>query len=95
MAPSRDGHGLSTEVSLAVPPESLGFWSGRLQRYGVKVGAPEVRFGEQVLPMKDTHGLGVALVESASAMARPFTPVGRESDSAGASDSRFGNGANG
>ena len=73
MAPSREGHGLSTEVSLAVPPGSLAFWSERLQRYGVAVGAPEVRFGEQVLPMQDTHGLGVALVESVSAMARPFT----------------------
>ncbi len=74
MAPSRMGHGLSTEVSLAVPPGSLVFWSGRLQRYGVQVGAPEIRFGEQVLPFRDTHGLGVALVESASALARPFTP---------------------
>jgi glyoxalase family protein len=74
MAPSRDGYGLSTEVSLAVPPGSLVFWSGRLQRYGIAVNAPEVRFGEHVLPMKDPHGLRVALVESASAMARPFTP---------------------
>lgn len=74
MAPSRMGHGLSTEVSLAVPPGSLVFWSERLQRYGVELGAAEVRFGEQVLPMKDAHGLGLALVESASAMARPFTP---------------------
>ena len=74
MAPSRKGHGLSTEVSLAVPPGSLVFWSARLQRYGIKLGAPEVRFGEQVLPMEDTHGLGVALVESASALTRPFTP---------------------
>ncbi|HMJ05352.1 MAG TPA: ring-cleaving dioxygenase, partial [Chthoniobacterales bacterium] len=74
MAPSRAGHGLSTEVSLAVPPDSLGFWSGRLQRYGVALGAPELRFGEHVLPTKDTHGLRLALVESASAMERPFTP---------------------
>ena len=74
MAPSRMGHGLSTEVSLAVPPGSLVFWSARLQRYGIKMSTPEVRFSEQVLPMKDTHGLGVALVESASALTRPFTP---------------------
>ncbi len=64
---------MSTEVSLAVPPGSLAYWSGRLQRYGVETAAPEMRFGEQVLPMRDTHGLGLALVESASAMARPFT----------------------
>jgi glyoxalase family protein len=74
MAPSRDGYGLSTEVSLAVPPGSLGFWSGRLQRYGVAVGSAEVRFGEHVLPILDPHGLRVALVESASSLDRPFSP---------------------
>ena len=74
MAPSRDGHGLSTEVSLAVPPGSLVFWSARLQRYGAAVGAAEQRFGEHVLPLRDPHGLRVALVESASAVERPFTP---------------------
>ena len=73
MAPSRDGHGLSTEVSLAVPPGSLVFWSARLQRYGVPVGNAEVRFGEHVLPMMDPHGLRVALVESESSLGRPFT----------------------
>jgi len=74
MAPSRDGHGLSTEVSLAVPPGSLVFWSARLQRYGVAVGPAEQRFGEHVLPLRDPHGLRVALVESANALERPFTP---------------------
>ena len=74
LAPSRDGHGLSTEVSLAVPPGSLGFWGGRLQRYGVAVGNAEVRFDEHVLPLMDPHGLRVALVESASSLGRPFTP---------------------
>ena len=73
MAPGRDGYGLSTEVSLAVPPGSLGFWAERLQRYGVATGAAEVRFGEHVLPMKDMHGLHVALVESESSLGRPFT----------------------
>ncbi len=53
MAPNLDGYGLSTEVSLAVPPASIGFWSGRLQRYGVPVGAAEQRFGEHALPIRD------------------------------------------
>lgn len=74
MAPSRDGYGLSTEVSLAVPPGSLAFWSGRLSRSGVAVGKAEVRFGEQVLPLRDPHGLRVALVESQHSLGRPFTP---------------------
>jgi glyoxalase family protein len=74
MAPSRRGHGLATEVALAVAPESLAFWSSRLERYGVAVGDPETRFGDRVLPFVDPHGLQLALVESASAARRPFTP---------------------
>ncbi len=74
MAPSRDGYGLSTEVSLAVPPGSLGFWSGRLQRYGVKTGVAETRFGQLVLPLVDPHGLRLALGEREDSLGRPFTP---------------------
>ena len=55
MAPSRDGYGLSSEVSLTVPPGTLSFWSGRLERYGAKTGAAEVRFGQSGLPVID-HG---------------------------------------
>ncbi|HLF57153.1 MAG TPA: VOC family protein, partial [Thermoanaerobaculia bacterium] len=38
MAPARAGHGLASEVALAVPGGSLAFWSERLERYGVAVG---------------------------------------------------------
>ena len=43
LAPSRAGYGLSTEVSLAVPPGSLDFWSARFARYGTRVFEPEIR----------------------------------------------------
>jgi glyoxalase family protein len=74
MAPPRPGHGLSVEVSLTVPPGSLEFWSGRLERYGVRMDTIETRFGERVLPLVDPHGLRVALVESGGALRRTFTP---------------------
>ena len=74
LAPARPGHGLSEEVSLAVPPESLDFWWQRLERYGARVGKLETRFGESTLPVVDPHGLKLALVASPSAMKRPFTP---------------------
>lgn len=74
LAPARPGHGLATEVALAVAPDSLAFWTARLERYGVALGAPERRFGDAVLPLRDPHGLAVTLVESESAGARPFTP---------------------
>jgi glyoxalase family protein len=73
MAPSRDGYGLSNEVSLAVPPGSLRFWNERLERYGVRTSAAEVRFGQNVLPVVDPHGLHIALVESADSLGRAFT----------------------
>jgi len=74
MAPSRDGYGLSNEVSLAVPPGSLRFWNERLERYGIRMSAAEVRFGQNVLPLVDPHGLPIALVESADSLDRAFTP---------------------
>lgn len=74
LALSRPGHGLAMEVALAVPRASLPFWSARLERYGAAVGEPETRFGEEVLTLVDPHGLRVALVASASAERRPFTP---------------------
>jgi glyoxalase family protein len=72
MAPSREGHGLSSEVSLAVPPGSLDFWRERLQEHRAAVGEPETRFGRTVLPLRDPHGLRVALVESEDSSGRPF-----------------------
>lgn len=74
MAPSRPGHGLSTEVQLTVPSGSLDFWGERLARYGVTVGAVETRFGERVLPLVDPHGLHVALVEAGETTTRGFEP---------------------
>ena len=74
MAPSREGHGLSSEVSLAVPSGSLGFWSNRLDRYRVRKGEPEVRFDQVTLPLLDPHGLPLALVEVGDPASHPFAP---------------------
>ena len=63
-APRREGHGLSVEVSLAVPHGSLAFWGERLTRYGTRLADVEARFGRRALPLVDPHGLRVALVES-------------------------------
>src|SRR4029453_1493528 len=64
----------SVEVSLAVPPDSIDFWERRLTRYGTTIEPREQRFGHRALPLIDPHGLRVALVESASALTRDFTP---------------------
>lgn len=74
LAPSREGHGVSSEVQLAVPPDTLDWWGQRLTRYGVRIAAIETRFGERALPFVDTHGQAVALVEAADYASRLFTP---------------------
>jgi glyoxalase family protein len=74
MPRGRDGTGLTNEVSLAVPPDSLTYWAERLSHHGVQIGTPLTRFGERVLPFTDVHGLALALVETADA--REFTPWG-------------------
>lgn len=74
LAPHRDGYGLSTEVSLAVPPGSLAFWSARLRDHDVQMDEVETRFGQRVLPLTDPHGLRLALTESESSLGRPFAP---------------------
>ena len=74
MAPPRMGHGLAVEVALEVPAGSLAWWGSRLQKYGVALQPVERRFGDQVLPLVDTHGMRLALVESARGIRRPFEP---------------------
>ena len=73
-APPRFGHGLAVETSLEIPAGSLEYWGARLERYGVRVGPVSTRFGDRDLPVVDTHGFRLSLVESAAAPARPFTP---------------------
>ena len=74
LAPRRDGHGLSTEVSLAIPPGSLDFWRAHFNRSGTQVFEMETRFGKRLLPFSDPHGLRLALVESESLSGKQFTP---------------------
>ena len=64
MPKAKAGIGLGMEVSLAIPAGSGTFWSERLAAHGVRLSAPETRFGERALPFTDPHGLAVALVET-------------------------------
>ena len=72
MAPPVLGHGLAVEVALEVPEGSLGFWGERLEKYGATFSRIESRFGRQVLPLVDPHGMRVALV--AHETRRAFEP---------------------
>jgi len=74
MAQPRIGHGLAVETSLEIPAGSLEYWGKRLEKYGVQIGRIETRFGDRNLPIVDTHGFRLSLVESAAERARRFTP---------------------
>ena len=68
----RRGVGLTNEVALAVPPDTLDFWSKRLRAEGMTVGAHTLWFGEPALQFTDPDGLALALVEAGGE--REFTP---------------------
>jgi glyoxalase family protein len=71
-APPRKGIGLTVQTSLAVPGGSLDYWGERLALHGVPVGERSSRFGEEILPFTDPHGMELALV--AISGDRAFTP---------------------
>lgn len=72
MAPPLIGHGHAVEVALEVPNGSLAFWGERLEKYGATFSQLEKRFGKDVLPLTDPHGMRVALV--ADETSRTFEP---------------------
>jgi glyoxalase family protein len=75
MPPGRKGTGLAVEVGFAVPEGSLAFWAERLGAMGVPVEAPERRFGEEVLRLRDPHGLELTLTAiSGPPEPREFAP---------------------
>src|SRR5687768_13337035 len=72
LAPPVMGHGLTNEVLLEVPNDSVEFWTDRLKAHEAAVHPAETRFGSRVLPLTDPHGLKVVLVEDPRP--RQFTP---------------------
>lgn len=72
LAPARRGAGSVHEISLAIPPGSLGFWVDRVRGSGIEVDEPIARFDEQTLTFADPDGLPLALVETGAE--REFTP---------------------
>lgn len=72
LAPPVMGHGLAVEVQLEVPAGSITYWGDRLEKYGATISKVEKRFGVDVLPVVDPHGMRVALV--ADETSRAFEP---------------------
>jgi glyoxalase family protein len=56
------GAGQATVTSFSVPEGSLGWWSERLDRFGIEHEAPRPRFDEEVLTVLDPDHLQLELV---------------------------------
>jgi glyoxalase family protein len=65
------GVGLAVEVALAVPAQSLNFWSERLLQHSVRTAGIKRRRHEQALTLYDPFGFEIALV--ATNDSREFT----------------------
>jgi len=67
----RPGVSQAVETAFAIPESSIGYWTSRLVEKGVPHDAPEKRFGETVIGLRDPHGLRLELVGSRAAAAEP------------------------
>jgi len=64
MPPAKEGAGLATEVSLAIPLGAIEYWTDRLAEHRVAVGEIEIRRGTSAVTFRDPHGLPLALHET-------------------------------
>ncbi len=69
--PGRAGAGMASAIAFSIPAASLDYWLERLAEGHDDFDAPKPRFGEQVLTLRDPHGLVVELVAAESAAPGP------------------------
>lgn len=58
----RVGYGQPSEVSFAIPTETIGFWLTRALQFNIAVTGPAQEFGETVLRLHDPDGAIIKLV---------------------------------
>ena len=66
MTKRKEGYGLVSETSFAIPLASVHYWKERLSADGVALDAEETRFGETVLAFQDPDGLRLTLTATAN-----------------------------
>ena len=57
-----NGAGMATGIGYSVPRDSLEFWKDRFNRFNVKQGEIEERFGEKLLHFQDPDGLQIDFI---------------------------------
>ena len=75
----RAGSGQISLLSYAIPPGTISFWKGHLERHRVQHGEVEERFGTKYLRMRHPAGMQYEVVE-ASDSRRPWTTEQISSD---------------
>ncbi len=75
-SPGRVGHGQVSEIALAVPPASIGFWLTRALSQHVPAEGPRQEFGEPVLRLRDPDGVVVKLTGVELPAAAPWDAPG-------------------
>jgi glyoxalase family protein len=71
VGPGRNGIGLAVETAFAIPAASVGFWIERLISLGIAHDAPEKRFGDTVIGLRDPDGMRLELVGVQGLQAMP------------------------
>ncbi|MEX2442428.1 MAG: ring-cleaving dioxygenase [Alkalispirochaeta sp.] len=74
MGPGRVGAGVWGEVNFVIPLGTLEYWRARLHAAGIGVRKAETRFGENVLPFTDPHGMELSLTETETYQEFTFVP---------------------
>src|SRR5208337_1770180 len=75
-APGRLGVGETQETVFRIPEASIGYWTHRLVEKGVAHEALVKRFGETVLPFKDSDGTQLALAAARDIGSKPGWSAG-------------------
>jgi glyoxalase family protein len=81
IAKKKDGYGLASEVTFAIPANSVTYWQERLTSKNIPSVSLETRFGGKVLTFSDPHGLPLSLaelVEDKTVVLWPQSPVPAE-----------------
>ena len=63
----RIGNGQVSATSFAIPSDSIGYWSARLNEHKINFRGPSMRFGEQLLSFSDPDGMKIELIATPGA----------------------------
>ena len=73
--PGRAGAGMASAVAYAVPNGGLDGWMTHFAEQAVDFDGPVTRFGEQMIALRDPHGLQIELIETGNVREAEAAPA--------------------